>query len=114
MLLSWLCRSARRPKQRPGGGRPPRLAVEPLEGRDLPSLSAPVVYETGQQTQGLAVGDLRGNGRLDLVTADYAGVSVFLGNGDGTFGAPTPSRRAPVPPGSSWGTSTATAGSTSP
>jgi hypothetical protein len=35
----------------------------------------------------VAVGDLRGNGRLDIVTANQtsASVSVLLGNGDGTF-----------------------------
>jgi hypothetical protein len=61
-----------------------RPFLEPLEDRALPSLVAPVVYDTPQGTQGLAVGDLRGNGRLDIVTAG-ASVSVLLGNGDGTF-----------------------------
>src|SRR6516165_5758948 len=60
--------------------------LEPLEHRSLLSLVAPVVYNTGQGPQGLAVGDLRGNGRLDIVTANGSGkVSVLLGNGDGTF-----------------------------
>ena len=61
--------------------------LEPLEDRTLLSLVAPVVYNTGQGPQGVAVGDLRGNGRLDIVTANQtsASVSVLLGNGDGTF-----------------------------
>ena len=60
--------------------------LEPLEHRSLLSLVAPVVYNTGQGPQGVAVGDLRGNGRLDIVTANTSGsVSVLLGNGNGTF-----------------------------
>src|SRR5262249_20271776 len=55
--------------------------LESLEDRSLPSLFAPVVYDVPDGPRGLAVGDLRGNGRLDIVT----NVSVQLGNGDGTF-----------------------------
>ena len=41
--------------------------------------------------EAVAVGDLTGNGDLDIVTADYPNnkVSVFLGNGNGTFRAGT-------------------------
>jgi hypothetical protein len=53
--------------------------LESLEDRTLPSLFAPVVYDA--RGGGLAVGDLRGNGRFDIVT----GGSVLLGNGDGSF-----------------------------
>src|SRR5262249_37230294 len=56
--------------------------LESLEDRTLPSLIAPIVYDTGTGTQALAVGDLRGNGRLDIVTANNSSVSVLLGNGD--------------------------------
>jgi hypothetical protein len=31
------------------------------------------------------VGDFNGDGKLDIVTANYYDVSVLLGNGDGTF-----------------------------
>ena len=46
-----------------------------------------VDYAAGLQPLSVAVGDLRGNGTLDLVVADdgAAAVSVLLGNGDGTF-----------------------------
>ena len=37
----------------------------------------------------LALGDFNGDGKLDVVTADSAGVLVMLGNGDGTLGAPS-------------------------
>src|SRR5262249_29249449 len=61
--------------------------LESLEDRTLPSLLAPIVYSIGQAPEGLAVGDLRGNGRLDIVTANArdGSVSVLLGNGDRTF-----------------------------
>jgi hypothetical protein len=35
----------------------------------------------------VAVGDLNGDGRLDLAVAGDSGVSIWLGNGDGTFQA---------------------------
>jgi hypothetical protein len=53
---------------------------------------APTFYSTGpgSDPQGLALADLSGNGKLDLVVADTGtnSVSVFMGNGDGTFQAP--------------------------
>jgi hypothetical protein len=50
-----------------------------------------VEYPAGGFTQDVAAGDLNGDGRVDLVvTNDSAQTSltVLLGNGDGTFGAP--------------------------
>jgi hypothetical protein len=58
----------------------------------------PVTYDSGAPGAGsVAVADLRGNGKLDLVVADYCQApgqdscqgygqaAVLLGNGDGTF-----------------------------
>jgi hypothetical protein len=43
--------------------------------------------QVGRDPRAIAVGDLRGDGMLDLVTANTSSntVSVLLGNGDGTF-----------------------------
>ena len=41
----------------------------------------------GSSTYAVGIGDLNGDGRLDLVVADGSAVSVALGNGDGSFGA---------------------------
>jgi len=51
-----------------------------------------VTYETGNGTGAngdldLAVGDVNGDGSLDIVTVGFGGVHVLPGNGDGTFGA---------------------------
>ena len=50
----------------------------------------PEVIEVGTWPVGVAVADLSGNGKLDIVTANKAAgtVSVLMGNGDGTFQAP--------------------------
>ncbi len=61
------------------------------------TLSAPVVspavrfssttLTAGLQPEGIASGDLNGDGKADLVVSDYAAstISVLLGNGNGTF-----------------------------
>ena len=54
----------------------------------------------GNNPDGLAAGDLNGDGKVDLVAADYTDgtVSVLLGKGDGTFttGATYPIGKQPV------------------
>jgi Ca2+-binding RTX toxin-like protein len=72
-----------RKKQRP--------SLEPLEPRRLLSVT-PVAFGAQMNIsdngipESIAVADMNGDGKLDLVTQDYAGtVSVLLGNGDGAF-----------------------------
>jgi hypothetical protein len=67
----------------------PRLSVESLEDRCLPSFLPTVSYPVGLTPQAVVTGDFNGDGRLDLVVANAGDntVGVFLGNGDGTFQA---------------------------
>ncbi len=62
------------------------------------SFLARMDYAVGSNPQGIAVGDLRSDGNLDLVTVSDAttsgSVSVLLGNADGTF---QPAVNYPVP-----------------
>jgi hypothetical protein len=72
-----------------GGG------VSVLLGNGDGSFQAPRTFAAGSNPQSVAVGDFNGDGKLDLAVADYGdifrqgqGVSVLLGNGDGSFQAP--------------------------
>ncbi|TMQ63846.1 MAG: PKD domain-containing protein [Candidatus Eisenbacteria bacterium] len=48
---------------------------------------APAQYATGSQPSHVEVGDLNGDGTLDLVTSHANSVSVLLGTGNGAFAA---------------------------
>jgi hypothetical protein len=55
------------------------------------TFAAKVDYATATFPIAVAIGDVNGDGKLDLAVANSgaSSVSVFLGNGDGTFGAKT-------------------------
>jgi hypothetical protein len=73
-----------------------RSAVCVLLGNGDGTFQAPRFYDAGVHPRGLVVGDFRGKGILDLAVADDgtfpnypdSGVSLLLGNGDGTFQSP--------------------------
>jgi hypothetical protein len=47
-------------------------------------------YDLGTISRATLVGDLNGDGALDILSVDDAGPSTFLGRGDGTFAPPLP------------------------
>jgi len=57
----------------------------------LPSFAAQSAFATGNTPFSVTLGDVNGDGRLDMITANKAddNVSVLLGNGNGTFAAQT-------------------------
>jgi len=66
--------------------------VTVLLGNGDGTYQAPVAYATGQDTQSVALSDVNGDGKLDIVATSYCNsdcssgaVNVLLGNGDGTF-----------------------------
>jgi hypothetical protein len=71
--------STRAPTHRPN--------LEVLEDRCVPAFLAPVDYTAGASPSAVVTADFNGDGHPDLATAnhDSSEVSIFLGNGDGTF-----------------------------
>jgi hypothetical protein len=59
--------------------------VAVLLGDGAGALGPPTNYETGVLAYSIRAADLNLDGKLDLVTGEVQYVSVFLGNGDGTF-----------------------------
>jgi hypothetical protein len=91
-LLSWLRKrmTARPQTRRTPAGRPaPRFRpwLEALEGRDVPSFSAPVSSGGVFLPLALAAADVNSDGKPDLVTMPgNASGNVLLNKGNGTFG----------------------------
>src|SRR5258708_19736735 len=69
-------------------------------GSNPPLFLPAVAYHSGGYDFSLAVAGVNGDGKPDLLVADYNGsVEVLLGNGDGTFQPPPPyNSLAPPPP----------------
>ena len=85
-------RKLRRPRALVAAALP--LAVLALSFGPAPVLAvsrftAPLPFGTGNGPHSVAIGDLNGDGSLDLAVAnEYSNsISVLLGNADGTFGA---------------------------
>ncbi len=77
-----------------GNGGSPTVSV--LLGNGDGTLQAPVSYYLGEEAASIAIVDVNGDGRPDMIVAtdfeagnpNSGGVSVLLGNGDGTFQLP--------------------------
>jgi hypothetical protein len=69
--------------------------VSILMGNGDGTFQPPASYPTGEDDYSVAVGDFNGDGIPDLavsgssLTAEYWGLTVLLGNGDGTFQSPS-------------------------
>ena len=69
--------------------------ISVLLGNGDGTFEAAESFPAGSEPTGLVVGDFNGDGRIDVAVADGGdgnpadeGVSILLGNGDGTFAAP--------------------------
>lgn len=87
-LLRWLSKPSRTSRVAP---RPSaRPTVESLEARDVPAFLGPISYATGATAWDVQTADVNNDGDLDVLTVERSAgtLSVALGNGDGTLGAP--------------------------
>src|SRR5438132_6270618 len=68
---------------------PTATTVSVLLGNGDGTFAAKQDFGTGSAPKSIAVADLNGDGKLDLVSTNFTGngVTVLLGNGDGTFAA---------------------------
>lgn len=64
--------------------------VSPIVMAQVPDFIAPASYSTGGSAAHIAVGDLNGDGRPDIVTVENAtqSLSILLANPDGTYQSP--------------------------
>src|SRR5262249_728044 len=73
--------------------------VSVLLGNGNGTFAAAQNFATDANPVAVAVADVNGDTRLDLVTANSSGtISVLVGNGDGTFLAPPNPPPRPAPP----------------
>ena len=63
-------------------------SVTVLLGNGDGTFQPAVSYDSGGQPNAVAVADVNGDGKPDLVVANTGNVAVLLGNGDGTFQPP--------------------------
>jgi hypothetical protein len=88
-------------------GKAPVYTASVLLNRGGAHFRAPREYRTGDHPEAIEIGDVDGDRRLDLVTANEAGtVSVLLNRGDGRFRAKRDYRTGPARPMSQSETST--------
>jgi hypothetical protein len=60
-------------------------SVGVLLGNGDGTFQSAVTYDSGGQRPSVAVGDVNGDDKLDLLVGNYRSIGVLLGNGDGTF-----------------------------
>jgi hypothetical protein len=79
-------------------GKVPVYTVSVLLNRGGARFRAPREYRTGDHPEAIEIGDVNGDRKLDLVTANEANtVSVLLNRGGGRFGAKRDYRTGPSP-----------------